>query len=544
MDVVNYFEKRVLIIEDLAQMRASMKSMLDTLGVRDIDTAVSGDQGIDMLAKKDYNLVLSDYDLGRGKDGQQVLEECRAGGLLKASSVFVMITAAQTVEMVMGALEYEPDGYIAKPVTLDNLRARLNKILKLKMIFENINDAIDDDDLDLAVENCNKLITQKPKFALPTYRIKGNLLIRLKQFRDAEELYRTVMDIRDLGWAKLGLAKALFHQKKYEESLPYLNDLAETSQRFVESLDWLAKIYEAQGDKEKAQEALVEAVERSPKAVLRQQELSRVSTENGDWKVSIQSSRKAVALGRHSCYKNPGSYLMLATSLQEQIKNGSMRDKTYASNEALKALDTLRKDYEDKPDILVKAYSLQSKTFHNLGKKQEAINANDKARQKFLENAEALSPSLIQEIANNYVEAGYEQGALSFQEEDAVQARLNSRQSNEMIDNVQDKAIEIKRARIDNFNNMGVELFEKGKLKQAIEMFEMAADEPLASTAVLLNVVQALLADCQKSNKSTGDEKRQAIQDYFDRITDINEEDSRFARYSRLKNMLDSMRSS
>ena len=124
LDLIPYHKKRVLIIEDLAEMRSSMKSMLSTLGVQEIETVNNGEEALAKLARKTYHIIFSDYELGRGKDGQQILEEIRYSALIPASTVYIMVTAAQTVEMVMGALECEPDGYIAKPVTLEILRTR------------------------------------------------------------------------------------------------------------------------------------------------------------------------------------------------------------------------------------------------------------------------------------------------------------------------------------------------------------------------------------------------------------------------------------
>ncbi|HET8706876.1 MAG TPA: response regulator, partial [Pseudomonadales bacterium] len=115
MEVQRFGDKRVLVVEDHAEMRTQLKSMLERMNLRNVEVVVNGEEAIERLKARQFDIILCDYELGRGKDGSQVLEEARVENLLKSSAVFVMITAAQTVEMVMGALEYEPDGYIAKP---------------------------------------------------------------------------------------------------------------------------------------------------------------------------------------------------------------------------------------------------------------------------------------------------------------------------------------------------------------------------------------------------------------------------------------------
>ena len=39
-----------------------------------------------------------------------------------------MVTGENAMDMVMGALEYEPDNYITKPYTLSMLRDRMQRI--------------------------------------------------------------------------------------------------------------------------------------------------------------------------------------------------------------------------------------------------------------------------------------------------------------------------------------------------------------------------------------------------------------------------------
>lgn len=542
MDIINYYDKQVLIIEDLAQMRASLKSMLDSFGARYLDTAVSGDDGINKLRTKSYDLVLCDYDLGKGKDGQQVLEECRHGGLLNAQSVFILVTAAQTVEMVMGALEYEPDGYIAKPITLENLRTRVGRILRNKSVYEDIDKQIDERNYDQAIENCNKLITKKPKFALPTYRIKGNLLLKEKRFDEALELYKTVLEIRELGWAQLGFAKSYFFKEQYDDAVPLLTELTESSQRFVEAWDWLAKIWEIKGDKLKAQQMLQAAVERSPKAVLRQAELSRIATDNEDWSVAAQASRKAVSLGKHSCYKDAATYIALASALQEQIKNGGMRDKTYASNEAIKALENVRKDFEDSEHVQVKSSVIEGVTYNNLGKPNVAHQHFEKARDKFLTAAGSLGKGLALDIINGFLAVDDEDSATEFQQEPMVSELLSDQDGEGIKEAVNQKMVEAKIAKIDNYNNRGVELFEQGKVRQAVEMFQIAAEEPLANESVLLNTIQALLSDIQTHKKDTNNDKKEACGEYIERLSSMPEDDQRFPRLQKLRQMYSDLR--
>ena len=340
----------MLVIEDLAEMRATMKSMLASMGVQSIETVNNGEEALAKLAFNRYDIIFSDYELGRGKDGQQILEEVRHSNLIAASTVYILVTAAQTMEMVMGALEYEPDGYITKPVTLEILRTRLNRIIRTKDTYQDINQAIDRQDINAALEACNRLAMENPKFALSAYRIKGKLLLGENRIEEARDLYDTVLGIKRVAWAMLGMGKILYLQKQYDEAQKLLGALANTKAQYVEAFDWLAKVLEAQGKFKAAQRVLEQAIATSPKSVLRQQELARLAELNGDNEAMYKACRKAHALAKNSVFRNPDILIRYAKSLQPTIKQGDRRDQKIAHSEALSLLEQVKTEFQ--PSLL------------------------------------------------------------------------------------------------------------------------------------------------------------------------------------------------
>ena len=111
-------ERRGVLEGDNArQVRQLLRESLRNLGARNIDQASSGGEAMGLLGRTRYDVVLCDYNLGEGKNGQQVLEEARVRNLLAPSSVWLMVSAEKSVESVMGAAEHQPDAYLIKPIT-------------------------------------------------------------------------------------------------------------------------------------------------------------------------------------------------------------------------------------------------------------------------------------------------------------------------------------------------------------------------------------------------------------------------------------------
>ncbi|MEJ2612913.1 MAG: response regulator, partial [Candidatus Thiodiazotropha sp.] len=122
-------EKAFLVVDDFGDMRSMIKNILMACGGKEITLANNGAEAIARMEEKRFDIVLCDYNLGPGKDGQQVLEEAKHRCLIGLGCVFLMVTAENTREMVMGAVEYEPDSYLTKPFNKDLLKTRLEKLI-------------------------------------------------------------------------------------------------------------------------------------------------------------------------------------------------------------------------------------------------------------------------------------------------------------------------------------------------------------------------------------------------------------------------------
>ena len=138
-------DKRILIVDDQAEMRALLKKMAqEQLGIEKIDVAMDAEEALGNIKANLYDIIFCDYELGLGKDGQQILEEVRHFKLISFNAAFILVTAATTRDMVMGALEYCPDGYLTKPINSHEFKVRILKVLKAKSHFKEIGHSIDE----------------------------------------------------------------------------------------------------------------------------------------------------------------------------------------------------------------------------------------------------------------------------------------------------------------------------------------------------------------------------------------------------------------
>ncbi|NLD68203.1 MAG: response regulator [Limnobacter sp.] len=116
---------RVLIVEDDPQLGDALSAGLRQLGMA-TDWFRDGRQADEALSAAPYDAVVLDLGLP-GRDGMQWLvrwrsRECRVPVLI--------LTAQDAVERRIAGLDAGADDYLIKPVTIDELAARLRALLR------------------------------------------------------------------------------------------------------------------------------------------------------------------------------------------------------------------------------------------------------------------------------------------------------------------------------------------------------------------------------------------------------------------------------
>ena len=72
----------VLIVDDVREMRTSLRTITNSMGAQDVYEAKSGFEAFELLQAHNMDIVLRDYNLGEGRDGQQVFEKTKEHGMI------------------------------------------------------------------------------------------------------------------------------------------------------------------------------------------------------------------------------------------------------------------------------------------------------------------------------------------------------------------------------------------------------------------------------------------------------------------------------
>lgn len=525
-----YRNLKFLVVDDFENFRLSVRQMIRAFGVEHIEVAGNGEDAVARCEHENFDIVLCDYNLGAGKNGQQVLEELRHNKLLKQTGIFVLITAETSKDMVMGALEYLPDAYITKPMTKAVLQKRLDIMIEQREALKPINEAIDKELIDKAIDLINEEIKTKSKYTIWCYRKLAGLYYKKEQYDLARKIYENILTKRDIGWAQLGLGKVKLAQGDYQGAIDGLTGLLKQNENLIEAYDWLAEAQLKKGCSQEAQHTLKKAVAISPFAIIRQNKLAEVCTKNKDVESASDAFRQAVKLGHNSVHESPENYLNLGRCLSELSEGDKTDLGKKRAKEAVHTLERVGKKFKDQQSVQVNAMLIQSRVYQGQGDESKAKTILEKVESKMdLDEADA---SIKLEFAKTF----YIMGEVSQAEQllsDLAQESGGDAALMASIEDLLDEPVSLqKKVKARKLNKQGISAFEKGELDKAIEVFENALISTPKHPALNLNLVQVLLK--QIAGQGGNPELKRRCEQCLANVKHIPEQHRQYKRYAHL----------
>jgi len=311
----------VLVVDPSPAIRANLQNMLVGSGITRVEFAVNAGGAIKALSRKTYDIILCEYDLGgpnaggEGQDGQQLLEDLRHHKLIPPWAIFIMLTSEGAQDKVMSAAELTPTDYVLKPFTAGILNERIARALARRAALLPAYQQIAQGQTRAALQACVDGAVAKPRFAFDFARLRAELHAALKEAAEAEDIYRQVLAVKPLGWARLGLARALVAQDRIDEAAAELDALIADNPRMMAAYDLLARCQARNGEPALAQKTLEQAVALSPHMVRRLRRLGEVALEAGDNTAAEQSFKQVVTRSRHSEFRSPEDHVQLVKAL-------------------------------------------------------------------------------------------------------------------------------------------------------------------------------------------------------------------------------------
>lgn len=487
----------ILIIDELPQVRTMLRELLTRCGADTIESLSDAERALEWMAAERPDIILCGYDLGEGKDGQQVLEQAREQDLIPYSTIFILISAENTLRRVMGAVEHEPDTYLAKPFTREVLQDRLRRLQKKKAHFREVGLAVERRAYSRACRLCDEAIIRVPRYRLDFLRFKADALARLGDYAAAAAVCREVLNETVMPWAQLGLAQALFYQDQLDEAHALLRTAIQGREHFVAAFDLLARVQQKMGQSDAAEATLAQAVALSPKSPRRQRALAEAALGNENLEVAEQAYRQAIREGRHSQFSGPEDFAGLA---RVHLCAGD-------TDRAGQTMARMQREYaQADPATRLQMAVVEADVEQARGNTKAQAAAVARAEQLLTDHAQVLSAEQRMMLAEHCMSCGHTEVASDLirqvvrghHEDEAMLARARELFDRADMGEEGARLIDGERAEVIRLNNQAVALSRQGDLKAAVSMLLQAAQAMPDNIVINLNAVQALLQLMQR----------------------------------------------
>jgi CheY-like chemotaxis protein len=357
-EFIDISKKRVLIIEDIGEMRLMLKSLMTSLGYSNIDVESSGQSAIKRILEKHYDVVLSDYNLGGSIDGQQILETSRKNHSQDHSTIFIMITADTAYESVVSVLEYQPDSYLVKPFPPAAFFRRFERVQKQKKIFESINNARKKNDFEKMESQAKAIMTQHPNLASQCLKIIGESLYARGRYKDAKSHYMLIIQKnKNLAWAHFGIALCELKLGAVVAAIKKLEHTITLSRHFLSAYDLLADAQKSLDNLEAAQAAMISVLEVSPRSFERALRLAQISTQLEDWSTAENGYSRLLRLTRDTSHEQVEYYYDYLKCLTNMMAVGS--DNSKLADKFKRTLIRLRSFGKTNPSALSNSFRIE-----------------------------------------------------------------------------------------------------------------------------------------------------------------------------------------
>ncbi|GAA0351044.1 hypothetical protein GCM10009092_14290 [Bowmanella denitrificans] len=526
---LNHYEAlNVLIIDDQPMVHDTLKSTLYDLGIRNIKFAENAYYGLRLCEQTRFHVVICAFNVKSDKDGFHLLEELKFKGHVSKRTVLIFLSAETDESLVNSIVELQPDDFWVKPLSPAQVNKRLPHVLEVKKKLYNVNEAIDNRDFSKAIYFVERhlLNPELAKYHMQLRRIKGECLLAITEFAEAERYFGELLEQTKMSWVYLGYVKALLKQDKMDEIQELLTQMTDKADTRFATYDLLAQYFIDHQDYERAYEEIKKAAALSPRNIERNKKLWDLARLTHDHEGQYKATQAMAKYAKNSVHDSPmlmlnviRSGIDLACTLSGEASMRVLRQAERYVTEMEKGYPDIgqfkeqlvvvrarlhtAKDERQRAERLIDAHvsirptpSVEDnldkvKVFHELGRREEAVSLLDAVRKQI------SGDSLASQVVGKYIE-----------QETSERSEIHFTPK--------------------QLNAMAVELFKRNKMVPALQSLEQALQLTPKNVRVSLSILKVLLAIHQQEGldedqkelaqrtfeilaKSTLDEKQQGI---------------------------------
>jgi CheY-like chemotaxis protein len=431
----DFSQLKVLIIDDNLLVHNTLRNTLSELGINSVKSAQNAFYGMSLCDQQSFHVIICAFNVKSDKDGFHLLEELKFKRHVTKTTVLIFLSSATDESLVNSVVELQPDDFWVKPLSGKTVKSRFIDTLKVKKKLFNIYRAIDDKAFSKAIYYADRHLLDLglTQYHSNILRMKGESLLSLCEYEQAETFYHDLLSHYKYGWVQLGYVKALLKQHRIDEIHDLLSRLVDKPETRFGAHDMLAQYYIESKDYARAYQEIKHATSLSPRNIERNRKSWDLARLNHDHQGQYIATQNIALYAKNSIHDSPqlllnviragidlantisdnsSSKLLKKTDDYIQQLENNLEAKQLFKEQLLVArarLHNVRGDSERAEKIIQNHVGLQYsaslednldkvKVLHELGLREQAIALLEEIKQQI------STDSLTGQVAQKYVE--------------------------------------------------------------------------------------------------------------------------------------------
>ncbi|WP_018981975.1 response regulator [Salinimonas chungwhensis] len=410
---------RFLIIDNQNLVHDQITQALREIGIKRVSCAVNAYHALRECERQHFDFILIAFNISHDKDGFHLLEELKHHHHVTQKTTVIFLSAETSAELVNCIVELQPDDFWVKPLDRKRIETRLRYLITVRNKLHKLLHCLYQQDYSAAIYYAQRHLTDPgmAEFHPRLRRAVGECLIALREFSQAEDYYRKLLDNSDHAWIHVGLARSVLRQNNLEKAEGIVEDLLERDDTRFQTLDLLAQYYLEKEDYTQAYEKIKLASQLAPRNIERNKKLWDLARLTRDRHGQLKAVQNMARFAKNSIHDSPElslnvvrATLDLATSMTQHdvdqlLKRAShdlqqLERRKGAGIELREQLDIIKarmlclSDNKQQAEAIMKdkkpeltGTSMEDnldkmKAFHELGMKEHCLAILDKLRQQ------------------------------------------------------------------------------------------------------------------------------------------------------------------
>ncbi len=492
-DLDDFANLNVLVIDDNRLVNDFLKNTFFELGFKTVRCAENAYHGLSLCDDIKFHIIVCSFNVKSDKDGFHLLEELKFKGHVSKTTILIFLSTETSEALVNSIVELQPDDFWVKPLLPKTVIKRFKYTIEVKKRLFNLYHAIDKKEPSKVIYYADRFLLDKglQKYHPNIERMKGEALINLVEYKEAERFFKSLQSKYNYAWVHLGYVRALLKQNKVEEIQELLEELVNKPDSRFATHDMLAEYHMEHGEFEKAYDEIKQATKLAPRNIERNKKSWDLARLNHDHLGQYIATKNIAINAKNSIHDSPAlllnvirSGIDLACTITDESSNKILA-------ETDKHIRELEHGYADAASFKQQIYVVKAR-LHNV--REEKSKA-----EKLVETHLSVKPTESIEDNLDKVKVFHE---LGMREEATIllNAVKNQVAGDSLTNEVLSKYVEQEaddRAEINftpkQLNSMAVEFFQKNKFLPALNSVNQALQLAPNNIKLLFSLLKILI---------------------------------------------------